>query len=84
MGRGNRGGSGRRNQRQGKGKKSERANPRSATARHRKQPHEKHNAPASFKTPAHSAETRRLLEGIGTPAAAPFKPDPFQMEALAA
>jgi superfamily II RNA helicase len=29
-------------------------------------------------------ELRRLLEGIGTPAAAPFKPDPFQLEALAA
>lgn len=84
MGRGNRGGSGRRNQRQGKGKKRDRDNPRSAAARHRKQPHEKHNASASFKTPVQSAETRRLLEGIGTPAAAPFKPDPFQLEALAA
>ena len=31
-----------------------------------------------------SHETRRLLEGIGTPAPAPFKPDPFQLEALAA
>ncbi len=29
-------------------------------------------------------ELRRLLEGIGTPAPAPFKPDPFQLEALAA
>jgi superfamily II RNA helicase len=27
---------------------------------------------------------KRLLEGIGTPPAAPFKPDPFQLEALAA
>jgi superfamily II RNA helicase len=27
---------------------------------------------------------RRLLEGIGTPPPAPFKPDPFQLEALAA
>jgi superfamily II RNA helicase len=27
---------------------------------------------------------RLLLEGIGTPAPAPFKPDPFQLEALAA
>jgi ATP-dependent RNA helicase HelY len=27
---------------------------------------------------------RRLLEGIGTPAPAPFKPDPFQLAALAA
>jgi ATP-dependent RNA helicase HelY len=29
-------------------------------------------------------ELRRLLEGIGTPAPAPFKPDPFQLAALAA
>src|SRR5215210_2964731 len=27
---------------------------------------------------------RRLLEGIGSPAPTPFKPDPFQLEALAA
>ena len=33
---------------------------------------------------APSRELRRLLEGIGTPAPAPFKPDPFQLEALAA
>ena len=31
-----------------------------------------------------SRETKRLLEGIGTPRAMPFKPDPFQLEALAA
>jgi superfamily II RNA helicase len=31
-----------------------------------------------------SRQLRRLLEGIGQPAAAPFKPDPFQLEALAA
>lgn len=30
-----------------------------------------------------SREVKRLLEGIGTPRAAPFKPDPFQLEALA-
>jgi ATP-dependent RNA helicase HelY len=29
-------------------------------------------------------EVRKLLEGIGTPPATPFKPDPFQLEALAA
>ena len=33
---------------------------------------------------AQSREVRKLLEGIGTPRAAPFKPDPFQLEALAA
>jgi len=31
-----------------------------------------------------SRETKRLLEGIGTPRAMPFKPDAFQLEALAA
>ncbi len=82
MVRGNRGDGGRRNQRQGKRRKSDRDNP--SSERHRKQPHEKRSAPGSFKTPAHSPETRRLLEGIGTPAATPFKPDPFQVEALAA
>ena len=30
-----------------------------------------------------SREVKRLLEGIGTPRPAPFKPDPFQVEALA-
>src|SRR5450432_3685729 len=33
---------------------------------------------------AHSREVERLLEGIGTPPARPFTPDPFQLEALAA
>ena len=33
---------------------------------------------------AHPRELRRLLEGIGAPEPAPFKPDPFQLEALAA
>jgi len=30
-----------------------------------------------------SRATKRLLEGIGTPRKTPFKPDPFQLEALA-
>jgi ATP-dependent RNA helicase HelY len=30
-----------------------------------------------------SRDLKKLLEGIGTPAPAPFKPDPFQLEALA-
>ena len=34
--------------------------------------------------PSHSREVKRLLEGIGTPSAKSFKPDPFQIEALAA
>jgi superfamily II RNA helicase len=33
---------------------------------------------------ARSRPVRRLLEGIGTPARAEFKPDPFQLEAFAA
>lgn len=32
----------------------------------------------------HSREIKKLLEGIGTPRAMPFKPDEFQLEALAA
>lgn len=39
-------------------------------------------AAATTKPPAR--DLRRLLEGIGTPRPAPFKPDPFQLEALAA
>src|SRR4051812_31665528 len=31
-----------------------------------------------------SRETRKLLAGIGTPRPAPFQPDPFQVNALAA
>lgn len=34
--------------------------------------------------PAQTREVKRLLEGIGTPGAKPFKPDPFQLDALAA
>ncbi|HEX2268923.1 MAG TPA: DEAD/DEAH box helicase [Pyrinomonadaceae bacterium] len=33
--------------------------------------------------PPQPKELKKLLEGIGTPPAAPFKPDPFQLEALA-
>ena len=44
-------------------------------------------ADAASRVAARQARTRplqQLLEGIGTPAPAPFKPDPFQTEALAA
>ena len=34
--------------------------------------------------PSQSREIKRLLEGIGTPTTKSFKPDPFQIEALAA
>jgi ATP-dependent RNA helicase HelY len=85
MRRGNRGSSGRKGDRPGKGKRGHRDNPRSASARRRQHhPHDKPQASAPSRTPAQSPETRRLLEGIGTPAAGPFKPDPFQLDALAA
>lgn len=84
MRRGNRGNSGRKGDRPGKGKRGDRDNPRSASARRRQGPYDKPQASAPSRTPAQSTETRRLLEGIGTPAAGPFKPDPFQLEALAA
>jgi ATP-dependent RNA helicase HelY len=32
---------------------------------------------------SHTRDVKKLLQGIGTPPAAPFKPDPFQLEALA-
>ena len=51
------------------GAQSNRPQPRGAT-------------PASDKPPPR--DVRRLLAGIGTPEPAPFKPDPFQLEALAA
>jgi superfamily II RNA helicase len=31
---------------------------------------------------SHTRDVKKLLQGIGTPPAAPFKPDPFQLEAL--
>jgi superfamily II RNA helicase len=36
------------------------------------------------RVPAQSREVKKLLEGIGTPHPSPFKPDSFQLEALAA
>ena len=44
--------------------------------------HEANERAARIVSP--SRETKRLLEGIGTPRAAPFKPDEFQLDALAA
>ena len=48
----------------------------------RKPGHHVANEPATRVVPQ-SREIKRLLEGIGTPRPAPFKPDPFQVEALA-
>src|ERR1700741_5295699 len=47
------------------------------------------SAPGPFKPPASAVPTQtkelqRLFSGIGTPEPSPFKPDPFQLEALAA
>ena len=48
----------------------------------------RHRSPATTEeannAPSQSREVKRLLEGIGTPSAKSFKPDPFQVEALAA
>jgi superfamily II RNA helicase len=43
----------------------------------------KDSIPNSFVRPQ-SRQLGKLLEGIGTPHSVPFKPDPFQLEALAA
>ena len=72
---------GRRNERNERRKTRKRHEPRGgeSSLRQRKVPVET----GSTSSPQ-TRELRRLLEGIGTPAPAPFKPDPFQLEALAA
>ena len=45
---------------------------------------EKREPPASARSGNYERELRDLLGGIGTPKPAPFQPDPFQLEALAA
>jgi ATP-dependent RNA helicase HelY len=37
-----------------------------------------------YGSPRESRDVKKLLESIGTPSPAPFQPDPFQLEALAA
>jgi len=39
--------------------------------------------PPDAPRPSHSRDVKKLLQGIGTPPPTPFKPDPFQVEALA-
>ena len=63
---------------------------------HRKTSHKRHKNRREFKvdrlqrdgapprTPVQTRDVKKLLEGIGTPSPLPFKPDPFQLEALAA
>jgi ATP-dependent RNA helicase HelY len=68
----------------------ERGNPQGAREEKQGRPASREEAPSSAAhRPLRTADTptrelRRLLEGIGSPAPAPFKPDPFQTEALAA
>jgi superfamily II RNA helicase len=63
--------------RRGGGNKSRRGDPVSETKRQEERSDR-------GQTPGLTREVRKLLEGIGTPRAATFKPDPFQTEALAA
>lgn len=76
----------RRNSRKSWDKRKTRDRPRGRRP-HEKSPsrtsHHDANEPATRLVPL-SREVKRLLEGIGTPRATPFKPDPFQVEALAA
>ena len=57
-------------------------------SQHHDQPRRKDSAADQSSTPQTPAnygrELRDLLSGIGTPPPAPFKPDPFQLQALAA
>jgi ATP-dependent RNA helicase HelY len=71
----------RRNSRKGWDKRRSRARrPEKST---HKPAHEQANERASRLVPQ-SRDLKKLLAGIGTPPRAPFKPDPFQLEALAA
>src|SRR5689334_1368116 len=54
--------------------------PKNRSHRPERRTREAHALPAPL---SHSRDVRKLLQGIGTPPAAPFKPDPFQLEALA-
>ena len=68
--------------RDGRNRKSDhKRRPKLAEERTQKQPD---TTPDRHQTRPHSAELRKLLEGIGTPAPAPFEPDSFQLQALSA
>ena len=62
------------------GNKDRRRGPEQSATHSRENPGAKTGDP----TRAPSAEVRKLLAGIGTPQTEEFKPDPFQLEALAA
>ena len=71
----------------GKGRRSE-ARPRtrkgSREGRQNRRQTSVEPVPDSPKRAGQSRDLAKLLHGIGTPPATPFKPDPFQLEALAA
>lgn len=48
------------------------------------QPESPDHTERALNIPSQSREVKRLLQGIGTPSIKSFKPDPFQLEALAA
>lgn len=64
--------------RRSRGPRSEKYRPEKSA---RPRDHEANVRAPSIVSP--SREAKRLLEGIGTPRKTPFKPDPFQLEALA-
>lgn len=69
----------RRNNRKDWGKKRPRGRPRGHGSTERSEP--KYDLRP---VPTQSRDVKRLLEGIGTPRPTPFRPDPFQLEALSA
>src|SRR5229473_7424167 len=48
------------------------------------EPRQQNDADVPTATGSYGRDLNKLLAGIGTPKPAPFKPDPFQLEALAA
>ena len=68
----------RRGERRSAGGHKQRGNQRKPGQRRSTEP-----APVKHVSP-HSTALRKLLEGIGTPKPTPFRPDPFQLDALAA
>lgn len=63
---------------------NDRKHSRRGFKRRTKRPERRESSPAPTHVRiSHTRDVKRLLEGIGTPPATPFKPDPFQLEALA-
>jgi ATP-dependent RNA helicase HelY len=67
----------------GKGRKYPRGGGGHRSKRPERQEHRNSVSPPPQGRISHSRDVKKLLQGIGTPPAAPFKPDPFQLEALA-